>query len=121
MYRHSLLVVAALLASGPAIGAGSEDPVRSIVNVDVMPTHHAIGAQILADYARHARQDPAITSLSLIQQSGSDNHFILETTFTSKAGHDHHVEEDYVRSFRTTLFPHLGSPWDEHLGKDIAQ
>jgi quinol monooxygenase YgiN len=121
MYHKILLTLSAIIASAPALAAPDPAPLRAIVNVDVMPTHHAIGEQILAKYVDRARRDPAVMSISLIQQSGSDNHFILDETFASKAVYDHYIEQEDVRVFRATLYPHLGSPWDEHLGADIAQ
>ncbi|WP_299105271.1 hypothetical protein [uncultured Bradyrhizobium sp.] len=120
MFSKGLLIVAVLFASTPVSGATADGPVHSIVNVDVKPTHHAIGSHILTDYVRRARQDPAVVSISLVQQSGSDNHFIVDATFASKTSHDRFTEETYVLGFRDALYPHLGSPWDERLGTDLG-
>jgi quinol monooxygenase YgiN len=115
-----ILASAAALALAATV-ARADDAIHRIVNVDLMPSDQTVGTQILTGYAHRARSDPDVLSVTLVQQFGLSNHFILVEAFASKAAYERYLEADYVRSFRSALYPHLGSPWDERLGNDIAR
>ncbi|WP_407674718.1 putative quinol monooxygenase [Novosphingobium terrae] len=116
MRRTALFAAVMLLGAAPLSAA--EGPVHTIVNVDVMPSHEAEGAQILKAYAAQARHDPAVRSVMLIRQLAPTNHFILDTSFADEATYRRFVESEAFRAFRSQLYPHLGSPWDERIGRD---
>ena len=119
--RRPLLMAAAFLLAAPlASAAPGEDSIHAIVNVDIMPDDQAVGTRLLVDYVHRARRDRDVLTITLIQQSGSTNHFIIDETFASKAAYDRGRRAEYVRSFRAMLYPHLGSPWDERLGTDLT-
>jgi quinol monooxygenase YgiN len=117
---RAILVAAVLLGAVTASGPASAQPIISSVNVDVMPDHRSKGTDILLDYLREAKKDPDLTDIRLQQQIGSPNHFILSQTMSDKAAYDRHVQADYVRKFRSDLYPHLGGPWDERLFQDMS-
>ncbi len=109
------LAAAVCLATG-ATAASSEQAIHAVVFVDVIPNDKEAGSALLTAFARRARQDRDLRSIVLIEQDAIPNHFILEESFPDRAAYNRFAREDYVRSFRAALFPHLGSPWDERLG-----
>lgn len=117
MYYLTLFLFILMAIDGPAMAAPSIGDFYAIVNVDLMPSDQVEGKKILLNYRDEVRQNPNVRSISLIQQKdNASNHFILMETFVSEAGYRRFIESDTVRRFRTALYPHLGSPWDERLG-----
>ena len=115
MSTRLMLIVAGALASIGATAAVPA-PVHAVVFVDVVPTDREAGAALLQDYVRRAREEPGVRSMVLIQQADLPNHFLLEETFTEEASYRRFLGLAWVRAFRTALFRHLGSPWDERIG-----
>lgn len=113
------LLLAATLASGSsaAVPAGA---VHAVIFVDLIPSERAAGSALLQRYVRLARQDPAVRSVVLIEQTSIPNHYILEATFEDAPSYRRFSGASWVRTFRAALFPHLGSPWDERLGFETA-
>ncbi|QEE39124.1 MULTISPECIES: hypothetical protein [unclassified Methylobacterium] len=116
-----LRVLTAVVMLAIALPAMAEEILHSVVNVDLMPSKQADGTRMLTDYIQGVRKDPTVLSATLVRQSGSLNHFILIQAFATRAAYDSHGEADYVRSFRSALYPYLGSPWDERVGDDITR
>ncbi len=48
---------------------------------------------MLADYARRARQDPALRSVALIEETRIPNHYSLEETFVNEAAYRRFVQQ----------------------------
>src|ERR1700749_637318 len=119
MLFRNVSLTALLLLVASAHGVALARPVHVIVNVDLMPNNQEAGTTLLLDYIRQARKDPALRSVTLIQETRASNHYILNETFADPGAYSHHAETDYVRSFRTKLYPNLGSPWDERSGFDV--
>jgi quinol monooxygenase YgiN len=115
-------VLASLAATALAATPSSPAPAgpHIIVNVDVMPTELVAGRQALTEFVSKARKDRAMKSIVLIEQSATPNHFIIDESFASRAAYAQFVQSAYVRAFRASLFPLLGSPWDERAGDDLA-
>lgn len=121
MRRLGLRLAAVLaLAAAPVPVSAQEAPVHAVVLVDVIPPDMAAGLALLTDYVRRARRDPDLSSVTLIQQFGIPNHFMLEEVFAGEAARRRFLQKPYVRDFRSALFPHLGSPWDERLGAVVS-
>lgn len=123
------VALAALMASGMGAAiaqpggrpaAAHERAVHAIVYIDLIPSEKTAGSVLLAGYARRARRDAALQSATLIKQASIPNHFILDEAFASEAAYQRFTRQAYVRSFRTALYPHLGSPWDERLGVAVS-
>ena len=106
-------------AIGPARATANDSAIEIIVNVDV--TDEVQGTRLLTDFVRQVKLDRAAISIRLISQGPqAPNHFILVETFASQAAYDRFVQSSPVRTFRSSLYPHLGSPWDERIGHDIT-
>lgn len=113
-------IVASLVTASMASAAPAEMPVHVIVHIDIMPDHRAAGASLLENYAQQARAARGVQALALIRNGGPDaNHFILDETFADDAAYRQFVQADFVRHFRASLYPHLGSPWDERVGTEV--
>ncbi|OUJ11066.1 putative quinol monooxygenase [Acetobacter sp. DsW_063] len=115
--KFRYLVIVAI--STPALAAPTTGAFHSIVNVDLMPSDQVEGEKLLANYRDQVKNDPNVQSIDLIQQAGdASNHFILTETFASETAYRRFIQSEAVRRFRTALYPHLGSPWDERLGSE---
>lgn len=117
---RTILLAAVLLGVVTASCPVVAQPIISSVNIDVMPDHRLKGTEVLLDYLRQAKKDPDLADARLQQQIGSPNHFILNQTMPDQAAYDRHVQADYVRKFRSDLYPHLGGPWDERLFQEMS-
>jgi quinol monooxygenase YgiN len=120
MSTRAILVAAVLLGTTAASFPSAAAPINSSVNIDVRPDHLAEGLEVLKDYLHKAKDDPDLTNVRLDQQLDPPNHFILTQTMADRAVYDKHVQADYVRKFRDSLYAHLGSPWDERLFHDVS-
>jgi quinol monooxygenase YgiN len=113
-------VIPLLAFSVPVLaGPGASGP-HAIIHVDVMPNEESRGTKLLLNYVAKARKDTDLRAIVLIRQAGASNHFIIDESFVSKPAYLHFVQNAYVRAFRSSLQPLLGSPWDERLGTDIT-
>jgi len=90
------------------------------VNVDLIPAKQVVGSAMLKNFVEHARQDHRLQSVRLVQQLSGPNHFILIETIASQSAYNDYVQSEYVRHFRDSIYPLLGSPWDERLGQEQA-
>jgi quinol monooxygenase YgiN len=111
------LLLGAVVAPCPALA----QPIHSSVNIDIMPAHLADGMAVLKDYLKEATSDPTLEAIQLLQRTDAPNHFKLDQSMPDQARYDTHIQAAYVRKFRERLFPHLGSPWDERLYRDVAR
>lgn len=114
------LAAATTAAAQPAPATSHALEVHVIVNVDLIPSDAAAGTRLLADHASRARRADGVVAFSLLRQDGSTNHFIIDARFASAAAYERFVASPDVRTFRTALYPHLGSPWDARTGHDVA-
>lgn len=110
---------AVALFSNAASAAQSEtlaaDPVYAVVHVDIEPPKVPDALPALRAFEAQAKQDPAVASIDILQQTGAENHFTLVEVLKSKAAYDAFVSRPYVRTLRETLQPILGGPFDERL------
>ena len=119
--RPLTLTIATLLTATPALAARTDGGVHAIVLVDLMPDQQVQGTRVLVDFVHQARQDRAVRSITLVQQASASNHYVIDEAFADQAAYQRFVQAPYVRSFRTALFQHLGSPWDERPGLDVVE
>ncbi|MEE8664310.1 MAG: hypothetical protein SOH81_12170 [Acetobacter sp.] len=102
------------------MAAHATGDIYAIVNIDLLPNEQIEGEKLLIAYLNQMKHDPNILRISLIQQvGGASNHFILMETFTNEASYRRFIELEAVRRFREVLYPYLGSPWDERLGREV--
>ncbi len=114
------ITLCALLAvEGTALAASGDGALHSIVNVDLPLSEAAAGEQILLRYIRLVRKFPGARSAQLIQQSAEPNHFIIDEVFDSSAAYEAFIGSSGAKALRNELYPHLGSPWDERIGREV--
>ena len=118
----SRMAVALAICAGavPVAASAPARTIQAIVYVDLIPTHQAAGSSLLASYVQRARRDPEVNSIALIEQSRIPNHYIVAESFVGEENYARFRRQAYVRDFRSALYPHLGSPWDERLGTEIV-
>ncbi|MCS3471464.1 quinol monooxygenase YgiN [Pseudomonas sp. JUb42] len=104
------------IASAPQAAA-----VHAVIHVDVAPSQVATALPILQTFASSARQDPAVSSIEILQQTGAPNHFTVIEVIRSEAQYRQFVEQGYVITMRQRLQPLLGSPFDERLHSQIPE
>jgi len=119
MLKKALFMTTFAIAAQIASAAPSGQ-VHAVAIVDIMPTHAATGARLLTAFAGKLRHAPGVVSVALIQQAGSDNHFMIDAQYENEAAYQRVSESADVLAFRRDVFPHLGGPWDERAGHDIA-
>jgi quinol monooxygenase YgiN len=122
MFFRNFLFCCLLAVTAPvsAMAAHATGDIYAIVNIDLLPNEQIEGEKLLIAYLNQMKHDPNILRISLIQQvGGASNHFILMETFTNEASYRRFIELEAVRRFREVLYPYLGSPWDERLGREV--
>lgn len=122
MFFRNFLFFCLLAVTAPvsAMGAHATGDIYAIVNIDLMPNEQVEGEKLLIAYLDQMKRDPNILRIGLIQQvGGASNHFILMETFANEASYRRFIELVAVRRFRGVLYPYLGSPWDERLGREV--
>ena len=114
-FRWTLpLTVAACLMGAPAHADGFGDVVV-VTHVDVDPQNVDLAKTFLLPFVEQSRTDPGVVSFTLITQDPTTNHFQLIEVFRDMRAFDAHVSADHTITFRTTLQPLLGAPYDERL------
>ncbi|KAF1070823.1 MAG: hypothetical protein GAK45_00684 [Pseudomonas citronellolis] len=117
---HALRLLAVALPLLASQARAADAPVYAIVHVDIAPSQVEQAIPLLRSFAEHARHDPAVLDLQVLQQTGADNHYTLVEVLRSPADYRHFVETDYAKALRTGLQPLLGSPFDERLHSRLA-
>ena len=109
-----LLTVAAGLLGAPAHADGFEE-VDVVTHVDIDPQFVPQAEPLLIGFVEDSRNDPGVKTFILITQEGTNNHFQLIEVFRDMRAFDAHVSAAHTITFRTTLQPLLGAPYDERL------
>jgi quinol monooxygenase YgiN len=108
------LIVAACLMGAPA-HADRFGEVVVVTHVDIDPQFVPQAEPLLIGFVEDSRNDPGVKTFILITQEGTNNHFQLIEVFRDMAAFDAHVGAAHTTTFRTTLQPLLGAPYDERL------
>ncbi len=90
-----------------------------VAHVDVIPKFAADTGKLLQTYAADTRKDYGALRVEVMVESGRPNHFTVIETWQSRAAYERHIANDHTKAFHTTLFPWLGSPYDERLNEDF--
>lgn len=113
------LATAGLMTAGLQGAGASQAPragaVYAVVHVDIEPAQVKVALPLLQAFAEHARHDPAVRQIEVLQQTGAGNHFTIVEVLQSAQAYTQFVQAPYVISLRTHLQPLLGSPFDERL------
>jgi quinol monooxygenase YgiN len=89
--------------------------VYAVVHVDIEPPELQQALPALRAFEVQAKHDPSVVSFDVLEQTGAENHFTLVEVLRSQADYDAFISRAYVRTFRDTVQPFLGGPFDERL------
>jgi quinol monooxygenase YgiN len=104
---------------GPAPAARKRDTLCLVTHVDVPPPRKSEAETLLKSLAEESRRDPGNVRYDVFQQIDRPNHFTVFAEWKDQAAFDSHEMKPHRRSFRETLWPMLGSPYDERLYKPL--
>ena len=111
------LVLAAMAAAIPFAARAADDrdsePVIVVAHVDFIPDFLGQGLPAIQKFVTDSKNDPGVKSFVLITWSLTTNHFQLIEVYNSLRAFNNHVEAAHTISFRTTIQPYIGAPYDE--------
>ena len=116
--RWSLIAALGALVAG-AVLAQSAGRLHIVAHVDVIPKYAADTAKLLQTYATDSRKDAGAQRIDVLVESGRANHFTVIELWESRAAYEAHIAKDHTKKYRETLFPWLGSPYDERLNEEF--
>lgn len=90
-----------------------------VAHVDATPNFATQTAKLLQTYGADTRKDPGALRIDVLVESGRKNHFTLIEVWESRAAYDAHIANNHTKKFRETLFPWLGSPYDERFNEEF--
>jgi quinol monooxygenase YgiN len=99
--------------------SNTASPIILISHVDVMPNYAAAAVQLLKRYHADSMKEKGATKVQIFQQIGRPNHFTIVEEWLTEGDYNDHVSSSRTRSFRDTLQPMLGSPYDERPHKSL--
>ena len=118
--RPLLLALCALPILTVGLGAqGVAGRLHIVVHVDVIPKFAADTGKLLQSYAADTRKDAGAQRVDVLVESGRPNHFTLIELWESRAAYEAHVAKEHTKKYRDTLFPWLGSPYDERFNEEF--
>ena len=86
-----------------------------ITHVDFRPPFAESGRDLLLRHAEELRSVLGMTRCYLLQQTERGNHFELVTVWASDEAYEAHHSLDATVAFRNSVYPMLGSPWDDRI------
>jgi quinol monooxygenase YgiN len=92
-----------------------------LMPIDIDPQFAPMVVTVLQNFARSLARDQLVIQYEVLQeQAPSDNHFTLIVILRSQEDYIQYVAQPYVRAFRTTLAPLVGSPPDVRLNHKLT-
>jgi quinol monooxygenase YgiN len=104
---HHALNVGKLVAAGHGL--------VTITHVDIIPTGLRPGIQAVKDLADKGRTAPGNVRFDALTQTSRPNHMTLVQVWKDMKAYEADIVSADVISFRKSLFPRSGSPYDERL------
>jgi quinol monooxygenase YgiN len=103
-------VVNAQAQQGAHASAG---PVYVATFIDLMPPNTASGTKAIRQYVADTKKDTGLVRIEAIAQDGRENHLVIYEVWQSQRAFDAHEALAHTRSFKTTLYPLMGAPFDQ--------
>ena len=123
---RALVVAAALaVATGSASaqqpkGAAQGGPVYVATFIDLMPPNTPAGTKAIQQYVTETKKDAGNVRAEAIAQEGRENHLVIYEVWQSKKAFDAHEALPHTKTFKTTLYPLMGAPFDQREHHLIA-
>ena len=92
-------------------------PFNVVIHVDFVPRRSAEGMAALQQYALDSRKDDGAQHVDVLQELAQPNHFIIVEVWRNRAAYEAHLGAAHTVSFRTTIQPLMGSPFDVRLAR----
>ncbi len=97
----------------PAPALPSVSPQYVVTYFEVAPAFAAAAAKIARDYRAATRKENGVTALDLYQGAYLPYHFAMTGQWSDTAAFNAHSEGAALKTFRTSLTPHLIAAYDE--------
>lgn len=114
---RALVVAAALVVGAGAVSAqqpkAAQGPVYVATFIDLMPPNTASGTRAIQQYVADTKKDAGIVRAEAIAQEGRENHLVIYEVWQSKKAFDAHEAQPHTKTFKTTLYPLMGAPFDQ--------
>jgi quinol monooxygenase YgiN len=121
---RALIVAAALTVSAGPAAAQQPTTTQAAVYVatfiDLMPPNTPAGTKAIQQYVADTRKDSGNIRAEAIAQEGRENHLVIYEVWQSKKAFDAHEALPHTKSFKTTLYPLMGAPFDQREHHLIA-
>ena len=104
-----------LAVGAPRPAGQAATPVLVVAHVDVMPEAEAREIAALEALRAASRREPGNLRFDVLQQANLPNHFTLVETWRDPKALEAYEQAAATKTFRETLLPIIGSPYDERL------
>jgi len=107
--RDGTLIQAGKAADAPAHGG----EIEVVTHIDVIPTFLAQAQPLILQFVAASASDPGVREFLLVSWDGIPNHFQLIERYATPRSFDFHVSTPHTVTFRNSLQPFIGAPYDE--------
>lgn len=121
---RAFVVAAALAAAASSAPAQPRTPpavpVYVATFIDLMPPNTASGTQAIRRYVADAGKEPGVLRVEAVAQDGRENHLVIYEVWRSQAAFDAHEALPRTKTFKATIYPLMGAPFDQRVHHLIA-
>ena len=107
--RDGTLIQAGKTAGAPAHGG----EIEVVTHIDVIPTFLSQAQPLILKFVVDSASDPGVREFLLVSWDGITNHFQLIERYATPRSFDLHVSSQHTVTFRNSLQPFIGAPYDE--------
>jgi quinol monooxygenase YgiN len=109
--RDGTLIEAGKSAVAPA-GGGE---IEIVTHIDIIPTFLDDAKPLILQFVTDSAGDPGVREFLLVSWDDITNHFQLIERFQTRRLFDLHVSAQHSVTFRDSLQPFIGAPYDERV------
>ena len=107
--RDGTLIQVGKAADAPAHGG----EIEVVTHIDVIPTFLSQAQPLILKFVVDSASDPGVREFLLVSWDGITNHFQLIERYATPRSFDLHVSSQHTVTFRNSLQPFIGAPYDE--------
>jgi quinol monooxygenase YgiN len=105
-----------LIQAGKATGAPAHGgEIEVVTHIDVIPTFLDQAKPLILQFVADSASDAGVREFLLVSWDDITNHFQLIERYETKRAFDLHVTAQHTVSFRKSLQPFIGAPYDERV------
>lgn len=101
--------------TGPRDSHAAARQIFVITHVDVIPTFLDQAKPFILQFVADSASDPGVQTFAMVSWDDITNHFQLIEVFANQQAFDAHVSAQHTVTFRNSLQPFIGAPFDERL------